>query len=62
MALWTVQALWAPSLACAPHSVDPLLNVSLSFFTKADNTIQTFGTDMQSKEQTWEVIEHDLGG
>lgn len=42
------------------HSVDPMLNVSLSFFTKADNTIQTFGTDVRNKEQTWEVIEHDL--
>lgn len=32
----------------------------LVFFTKADNTIQTFGTDVGNKEQTWEVIEHDL--
>lgn len=44
------------------HSEDSMLNVSLSFFTKADNTIQTFSTDVRNNEKTWEVTEHDLGG
>lgn len=60
MVLWAVQVS-IPGM-CSLHSVNPMLNVSLSFFRKADNTIQTLGTDVLNKEKTWEVIEHDLGG
>lgn len=60
MVLWAVQVS-IPGI-CSLCSVDPMLSVSLSSFTKADNTIQTLGTDVQNKENTWEVTEHDLGG